>query len=68
MAKMTTRRNFLRTAPVAAAIGFTLTDSLFAAGQAADGPGSDVNAAAAPFQFFAQKTLDADILCRSWME
>jgi mannose-6-phosphate isomerase-like protein (cupin superfamily) len=61
MAKMTTRRNFLRTAPVAAAAGFTLTDSLFAAGQAADGPGSDVNAAAAPFQFFPQKTLDADM-------
>ena len=32
-----------------------------AAGQAGAAPGADVNAAAAPFQFFSQKTLDADV-------
>src|ERR1700735_2154884 len=60
MAKMTSRRTFLRSAPVAAAVGFTFTDALFAAAQAAAGPGSDVNAAATPFQYFSAKTLDAD--------
>jgi quercetin dioxygenase-like cupin family protein len=60
MAKMTSRRNFLRTAPVAAAVGFSLTEQFAfgAAGQA--GPGSDVAAAASPFQYFPAKTLDAD--------
>ena len=58
MAKKTSRRTFLRTAPVAAVAGLTLTDRLMFAAQA--GPGSDVNAAAVPFQFFPAKTLDAD--------
>jgi mannose-6-phosphate isomerase-like protein (cupin superfamily) len=74
MAKNTSRRNFLRTAPVAAAAGFTLADTLLAAAQApakppapsaaASGaaPGADVAAAAVPFQYFANKTIltDAD--------
>jgi quercetin dioxygenase-like cupin family protein len=59
MAKTTSRRTFLRTAPLAAAVGFSLTDSLLLAAQAG-GPGADVNAAAVPFQFFSAKTLDAD--------
>jgi quercetin dioxygenase-like cupin family protein len=69
MAKNTSRRNFLRTAPVAAAAGFTLTDALHSAAQApaapaasAGAPGADVAAAAVPFQYFANKTIltDAD--------
>jgi quercetin dioxygenase-like cupin family protein len=59
MAKKTSRRNFLRTAPVAAAIGITLTDTLFAAAQTPE-HGTDVNAAAVPFQFFPAKTLTTD--------
>lgn len=59
MAKNTSRRSFLRTAPVAAAAGFTLTDSLMALAQAA--PGADVIAAAQPYKLWSQKDLDADI-------
>jgi quercetin dioxygenase-like cupin family protein len=59
MAKKTSRRNFLRTAPIAAAAGFTLTDSLMAAAQATS-PGADVVAAATPFKLFTAKELDAD--------
>jgi mannose-6-phosphate isomerase-like protein (cupin superfamily) len=58
MAKNTSRRNFLRTAPIAAAAGFTLTDALAAMAQAA--PGADVNAAAQPFKYFKASELDAD--------
>jgi mannose-6-phosphate isomerase-like protein (cupin superfamily) len=58
MAKNTSRRNFLRTAPVAAAVGFALTDTLIAAAQAA--PGADVAAAGVPFKLFTGKELDAD--------
>jgi len=47
------RRNFLRTAPIAAAAGFALSS---AAAQAADGPGE----AQVPFQVFPAKTLEAD--------
>ncbi|HXE06496.1 MAG TPA: hypothetical protein VN612_01285 [Acidobacteriaceae bacterium] len=58
MAKKTSRRNFLRTAPVAAAAGFTLADSLAAMAQAA--PGAEVNAAAQPIKLWTSKELDAD--------
>jgi quercetin dioxygenase-like cupin family protein len=58
MAKNTSRRNFLRTAPIAAAAGFTLTETLIAAAQAA--PGTDVVAAAVPYKLFTGKELDAD--------
>jgi|ERR1700679_2200171 mannose-6-phosphate isomerase-like protein (cupin superfamily) len=58
MAKNTSRRNFLRTAPIAAAAGFTLTDSLMALAQAA--PGGDVVAAAVPYKLFTNKELDVD--------
>jgi hypothetical protein len=62
MAKKTSRRAFLRTAPVAAAVGFTLTDRMLfaAAGQAGAEPGADVAAAASPFQLFTSKQLDDD--------
>ena len=61
MAKNTSRRTFLRTAPVAAAAGFSLTNSLMAAAQAGvASPGADVAAAAAPFKLFMGKDLDAD--------
>src|ERR1035438_6023275 len=60
MAKNTSRRNFLRTAPVAAAAGFTLTNSLIAAGQAAVAPGADVKAAAQPFKLYKADDLAAD--------
>jgi quercetin dioxygenase-like cupin family protein len=58
MAKNTSRRNFLRTAPIAAAAGFTLTETLIASAQAA--PGADVVAAAVPYKLFTGKELDAD--------
>jgi quercetin dioxygenase-like cupin family protein len=65
MAKKTSRRNFLRTAPVAAAVGFTLTDSLRAMAQAGAGAegaakGEYVAANAAPFKLFTAKDLGAD--------
>ena len=55
MAKNTSRRTFLRTAPVAAAVGFTLTETLMAAAE-----GSDIAAAAVPFKLLAGKELEAD--------
>ena len=59
MVKQTSRRNFLRTAPVAAAAGFTLADSLAAFAQAAQSaPGADVNAAAQPIKLWTAKDLD----------
>jgi mannose-6-phosphate isomerase-like protein (cupin superfamily) len=66
MAKNTSRRNFLRTAPVAAAVSLSLpsiTNELLAqATPAAAGaaPGADVASAALPFQLFTAKTLDDD--------
>jgi mannose-6-phosphate isomerase-like protein (cupin superfamily) len=60
MTKKTSRRNFLRTAPVAAAAGLTLTDSLFAAAQAGS-PGADVVASAQPIKLFKASDLDADM-------
>jgi mannose-6-phosphate isomerase-like protein (cupin superfamily) len=59
MAKNTSRRTFLRTAPVAAAVGFSLADGLAALAQAG-APGADVNAAAQPFKLWSAKELDAD--------
>jgi mannose-6-phosphate isomerase-like protein (cupin superfamily) len=59
MAKNTSRRTFLRTAPIAAAAGFTLTDSLMALAQAA--PGADVNAAAQPVKLWTAKELAEDM-------
>ncbi len=62
MAKNTSRRNFLRTAPIAAAAGFTLTDTLMTAAQVEQGAkGEYVNAAAQPFKLFTAKDLDADM-------
>ncbi len=58
MAKNTSRRTFLRTAPVAAAVGFTLTETLMAA--APGSSGGDVAAAAVPFKLFTGKELEAD--------
>jgi mannose-6-phosphate isomerase-like protein (cupin superfamily) len=55
MAKNTSRRNFLRTAPIAVAAGFTLTDTLSAAAQVADATG-----AAVPYKLFTSKELDGD--------
>jgi quercetin dioxygenase-like cupin family protein len=60
MARKTSRRNFLRTAPIAAAAGFTLADSLMAIAQAGGSPGADVVAAAVPFEYFKSSDLDAD--------
>lgn len=63
MANKTSRRNFLRTAPVAAAAGLTLADSLTAKAQAGAAStiqqGMDVNAAAQPFKLWTGKDLDA---------
>ncbi|HEY5055970.1 MAG TPA: hypothetical protein VII58_07405 [Acidobacteriaceae bacterium] len=61
MAKNTSRRNFLRTAPVAAAAGFTLADSLAAMAQAGAAStvqqGMEVNAAAQPIKLWTDKDL-----------
>jgi hypothetical protein len=59
MAKNTSRRNFLRTAPIAAAAGLTLSDTLMAMAQAA--PGADVNAAAQPVKLFKASELADDM-------
>ena len=59
MAKNTSRRNFLRTAPIAAAAGLTLSDALMAMAQAA--PGADVNAAAQPVKLWKAGELADDI-------
>jgi mannose-6-phosphate isomerase-like protein (cupin superfamily) len=59
MAKNTSRRTFLRTAPVAAAAGFTLAESLSALAQAS-APGADVVSVAQPIQLWRAKDLDAD--------
>ena len=55
MAKNTSRRTFLRTAPVAAAVGFTLADTLMAAAQ-----GGDIASAVVPFKLLPGKELEAD--------
>ena len=61
MAKTTSRRTFLRTAPVAAAAGITLADSIAALAQAAGMSGDQVAAAAQPFKLFKSSELDADM-------
>ncbi|GAC1418617.1 MAG: hypothetical protein NVSMB62_10540 [Acidobacteriaceae bacterium] len=60
MSTSTSRRNFLRTAPIAAAAGLTLTDALQALAQGSTNPGAGVAAAALPFPSFPTKSLDAD--------
>jgi uncharacterized protein YjlB len=63
MAKQTSRRNFLRTAPIAAAAGFTLTDALAAMAQGATAAeGAEVNAAAQPIKLWTAKDLAGDVL------
>jgi quercetin dioxygenase-like cupin family protein len=57
MAKNTSRRNFLRTAPVAAAASIALTDKLLFAAQA---PAPAPGAAATPFQVFTAQQLADD--------
>ena len=59
MAKNTSRRNFLRTAPIAAAAGFTLSDALMAMAQSA--PGADVNAAAQPIKLWKASEIADDM-------
>ena len=72
MANNTSRRNFLRTAPVAAAVSLSLTDKLLLAAPAQAGPppaasspaavqaGVDFATAATPFKLFKSTDLDAD--------
>ena len=60
MANKTSRRNFLMTAPAAAAVGLTLADSLHAAAQMTGAPGADLVAKAAPFKVFKAAELEAD--------
>jgi mannose-6-phosphate isomerase-like protein (cupin superfamily) len=60
MAKKTSRRNFLRTAPIAATVGFSFADSLMAMAQAGS-PGSDVVGSAQPIKLFKASELDADM-------
>jgi uncharacterized protein YjlB len=61
MAKQTSRRNFLRTAPVAAAAGLTLTDAMRAVAQGAASSGADVVSAAQPFQLWSGKDVAGDL-------
>lgn len=56
--KHVSRRNFLRTAPAAAAAGLILAEAVEALAQG--NAGADVVAAAVPFQYFPAKTLDED--------
>jgi uncharacterized protein YjlB len=63
MAKQTSRRNFLRTAPIAAAAGFTLTDALAAIAQGATAAeGAEVNASAQPIKLWTAKDVSADVM------
>jgi quercetin dioxygenase-like cupin family protein len=57
MANNSSRRNFLRTAPVAAAVALTLTDKLLFAAQA---PAPSSDAASVPFQVFTAQQLADD--------
>jgi mannose-6-phosphate isomerase-like protein (cupin superfamily) len=57
MANNTSRRNFLRTAPVAAAASIALTDKLLFAAQA---PAPGAGAAPVPFQVFTAQQLADD--------
>jgi len=64
MANHSSRRNFLRTAPVAAAASLALTDSLLSAAQApavASASGADVVSAAVPIQLWTSKDLGNDM-------
>jgi mannose-6-phosphate isomerase-like protein (cupin superfamily) len=61
MAKQTSRRNFLRTAPIAAAAGLTLTDAMAALAQGVASSGADVAGAAQPFQLWSAKDLAGDL-------
>src|SRR5438270_9424642 len=61
MAKNTSRRNFLRTAPIAAAAGITLADSMAALAQAAGMSAEQIAAAAQPYKLFTSNELDADM-------
>ena len=65
MANKTSRRNFLRTAPVAAAAGLTLADSVAATAQAAATStaqqGVDFAGAAQPLKFWSAQDLDGQI-------
>ena len=59
MAKNTSRRNFLRTVPVAAAAGFTLTNHQMLAAQAGASQGANVAAAPVPTKLFTAKQIEA---------
>jgi mannose-6-phosphate isomerase-like protein (cupin superfamily) len=56
MAKHTSRRSFLRTAPIAAAAGLSLTQTLRATAETA----TEQAPAAVPYAFFSSKQLDGD--------
>ena len=59
MAKNSSRRNFLRTAPVAAAVALTLTDKLLFAAQSQP-PAQSAAPASVPFQVFTAQQLADD--------
>jgi mannose-6-phosphate isomerase-like protein (cupin superfamily) len=64
MAKQTSRRNFLRTAPVAAAAGITLADPIAALAQGAAMSGEQFVAAAQPFRLFKSTEMEAAITAK----
>lgn len=61
MAKKTSRRNFLRTAPLSAAAGITLADTFTALAQAPNMSGEQVAAAAQPYKLFKAEELQSDM-------
>lgn len=61
MAKQTSRRDFLRTAPVAAAAGISLADSMAALAQTPGMSGEQVAAAAQPYKLFKSSEMEANI-------
>lgn len=59
MVKEQSRRNFLRTAPLAAAVGLTLTDKMLHASVTLNGTGQ-IDAAPVPYQVFTAESIAAD--------
>jgi mannose-6-phosphate isomerase-like protein (cupin superfamily) len=57
----TSRRNFLCTAPVAAAAGFTLTDAMRGMAQGAASAGADGAGSAQPFKLWSASELAGDV-------
>ena len=58
MAKVQTRRNFLRTAPLAAAIALPLTDTLLSAVAEGQAPATAITPPVAPFEVYTAQSIE----------